>query len=266
MKQIVPQTLQALHAGSMSSNVEAGTNVFQNLSIVTWKEIVSTVVTKLDAVCIYLFLFNVTNNNIHIFTANVHILTPPPPMITLDIGDLFEISCKAVGVPTPEVVWRLNWGHIPEKCRTRSEGGVGTLTCQNIQVIFQIKKIRFIFYKLLLFLQEHDQGAYSCEAINIRGSQFAVPDTILMVNRPGKICPTGYFNDEARSPTECISCFCFGATTECQSADLFTYQVLRFFNDYKQKYFQQQKKNLGTFNLEYIYFCFFIVAIIHGSL
>lgn len=55
-------------------------------------------------------------------------------MVTLDPGAIFEITCTALGVPTPEVVWRLNWGHIPEKCTTKSEGGVGTLTCPNIQV------------------------------------------------------------------------------------------------------------------------------------
>lgn len=45
------------------------------------------------------------------------------------------ISCTAVGVPTPEVVWRLNWGHLPPKCTTQSVNGVGTLTCPDIQVI-----------------------------------------------------------------------------------------------------------------------------------
>lgn len=43
------------------------------------------------------------------------------------------LTCRAVGVPTPVVVWRLNWGHIPPKCTSTSERGVGTLTCPNIQ-------------------------------------------------------------------------------------------------------------------------------------
>lgn len=134
------------------------------------------------------------------------IVKPPPPMVNLQVGDLFVITCTAVAIPIPEVVWRLNWGHIPEKCTTVSENGVGSLTCPDIQ--------------------EQDQGAYSCEAINIKGSVFAVPDTILVVNnnRPS-ICPKGFFNEEARNPSECISCFCFGQTTECKSADLFIYQV-----------------------------------------
>lgn len=55
-------------------------------------------------------------------------------MVNLNKGDLFIITCTAVGVPTPEIVWRLNWGHIPEKCTTTSINGVGTLTCPDIQV------------------------------------------------------------------------------------------------------------------------------------
>lgn len=134
-------------------------------------------------------------------------------MINLEIGDIFEITCKALGVPTPEVMWRLNWGHIPEKCTTTSVDGLGTLRCPNIQ--------------------EEDQGAYTCEAINIRGQVLAEPDTILTVRRPGRICPPGYFNDEARNPSECISCFCFGATAECKSAHLFTYQLHPPFDSHK---------------------------------
>lgn len=68
-------------------------------------------------------------------SAAVNIVRPPPPMIELPIGSVFIISCTAVGVPTPEIVWRLNWGHIPEKCTTTSMNGVGTLTCPDIQVI-----------------------------------------------------------------------------------------------------------------------------------
>lgn len=124
-------------------------------------------------------------------------------MVNLELGETFEITCTAVGVPTPEIVWRLNWGHIPPKCRTTSDNGYGTLTCPNIQV--------------------EDQGAYSCEVINIKGTVFAVPDTILVVNR-NAVCPAGYFNEEARTEAECIKCFCFGQSTQCRSANLFIYQ------------------------------------------
>lgn len=126
-------------------------------------------------------------------------------MVNLNAGDIFIITCTAVGIPIPEVVWRLNWGHIPEKCTTTSVGGFGTLTCPDIQA--------------------EDQGAYSCEAINIRGSIIATPDAILVVNPGRSVCPDGYFNEEARDPKDCINCFCFGVSSSCRSAELFTYQL-----------------------------------------
>lgn len=76
------------------------------------------------------------------------ILIPPPPMIMVNLGTTIYINCTAVGVPTPEVVWRLNWGHVPSKCTMTSEAGYGVLTCTDAQAI--------------------DQGAYSCEAINAK--------------------------------------------------------------------------------------------------
>ncbi|XP_065349473.1 basement membrane-specific heparan sulfate proteoglycan core protein isoform X6 [Cloeon dipterum] len=129
----------------------------------------------------------------------------PKPMVVLDIGAVLTITCTAVGVPTPDVSWRLNWGHVPAKCSQTSNDGVGLLECTDIQ--------------------EQDQGAYSCEAVNTQGSTFAVPDTILVVNRQPTPCRQGTFNDLAVAPNECLNCFCFGVTTDCKSADLYTYQL-----------------------------------------
>jgi len=64
----------------------------------------------------------------------VQFQTTPPPLITLEIGEVFITTCKAVGVPIPEISWRLNWGHVPTKCEMTSVNGLGTLTCPNIQV------------------------------------------------------------------------------------------------------------------------------------
>lgn len=130
---------------------------------------------------------------------------PPPPSVYLRPGETFNITCKAVGVPTPLVLWRLNWGHIPEKCITSSHAGFGVLTCPNIAV--------------------HDSGAYSCELLNSLGSEFVTPDTILNVSGDESVCQNGFFNDKATRPEECISCFCFGVSTQCKSADLFTYAL-----------------------------------------
>ncbi|XP_018057777.1 PREDICTED: basement membrane-specific heparan sulfate proteoglycan core protein isoform X9 [Atta colombica] len=143
----------------------------------------------------------------------VYIVKPPPPMVVLMPGDMLVLTCTAIGVPIPEINWRLNWGHIPAKCTTVSTNGTGTLTCPDIQT--------------------EDQGAYSCEALNVGGFVFAVPDAIVVVKENGNICPKGKFNSEAKTAEECISCFCFGVATECRSADLFTYQIPPPFDRYK---------------------------------
>jgi hypothetical protein len=136
--------------------------------------------------------------------APVYILKPPPPMMVLDPGDTLTLTCIAVAIPMPEINWRLNWGHIPSKCSMISNNGTGTLTCPDVRV--------------------EDQGAYSCEGLNVMGFVIAVPDTILVVKNTS-VCPLSKFNSEAKRPDECISCFCFGVATECGSANLFTYQI-----------------------------------------
>nr|QYB17310.1 heparan sulfate proteoglycan [Laodelphax striatellus] len=132
---------------------------------------------------------------------------PLPPLVAVDQGGTFTAHCRMIGVPTPVVVWRKNWGHIPAKCVTTSENGYGSITCPDVQ--------------------DSDQGAYSCEGLNSRGSTFANPDVFLMMNKPNttsSTCPAGQFNNLAARPEECISCFCFGATSDCSSANLFIYQ------------------------------------------
>lgn len=150
------------------------------------------------------------DNSDEIGCQSPQVITPPPPMVRLRSGFVFNITCRATGNPVPLIVWRLNWGHIPEKCRTTSVNGFGTLTCPDIQPI--------------------DSGAYSCEIINSMGTTFVSPDTILIVDSPlneptGPVCSSGKFNNKAVSPNECINCFCFGVSTQCSSADLFIYSL-----------------------------------------
>lgn len=67
--------------------------------------------------------------------ADVYISRPPQPQnVKLNPGDTLRLVCEAVGVPTPIITWRLNWGHVPPQCRSTSEGGVGNLDCPNMQV------------------------------------------------------------------------------------------------------------------------------------
>ncbi|KAL9883895.1 terribly reduced optic lobes isoform 7-T9 [Glossina fuscipes fuscipes] len=127
----------------------------------------------------------------------------PPPTQVLKQGDFLNITCVGVGIPVPVIVWRLNWGHVPEKCISKSYAGTGNLYCPD--------------------MQSSESGAYSCEIINTKGSKFTTDTlvTVITPDRPG-VCPAGFFNMLARSPDECINCFCFGVSKTCKSADLFT--------------------------------------------
>uniref|UniRef100_W4VRB4 Putative heparan sulfate proteoglycan 2 n=1 Tax=Corethrella appendiculata TaxID=1370023 RepID=W4VRB4_9DIPT len=134
------------------------------------------------------------------------VIQPPPPSLTLVAGCILNITCRATGVPTPLVVWRLNWGHVPEKCHSVSTNGFGILTCGDIQPI--------------------DSGAYSCEIINTMGTHFVSPDTILIVTGANdSVCRSGYFNDKAIRQEDCVNCFCFGVSNQCKSANLYTYSL-----------------------------------------
>lgn len=90
-------------------------------------------------------------------------MTPPIPEITVEINGTFTIVCEAIGVPTPLIVWRLNWGNIPtgDRVIVTSIEGRGVLTIRNAV--------------------PEDAGAYTCEAINNRGSIFAIPDALIIV-------------------------------------------------------------------------------------
>ncbi|ETE59279.1 Basement membrane-specific heparan sulfate proteoglycan core protein, partial [Ophiophagus hannah] len=45
------------------------------------------------------------------------VITPPEEFIQAAPGDTIRFTCVAVGVPTPLISWRLNWGHIPTSRR-----------------------------------------------------------------------------------------------------------------------------------------------------
>ncbi|KAH8235981.1 hypothetical protein KR032_011790, partial [Drosophila birchii] len=133
-------------------------------------------------------------------------IRPPPPVKNLLEGESLDLTCVATGTPTPTIVWRLNWGHVPEKCESKSFGGTGTLHCPDMRL--------------------GDSGAYSCEIINTRGTTFVTPDTIVTVTQQRTdVCEAGFFNMLARRADECVKCFCFGVATSCDSANLFTYAI-----------------------------------------
>ncbi|XP_035997428.1 basement membrane-specific heparan sulfate proteoglycan core protein isoform X6 [Fundulus heteroclitus] len=137
------------------------------------------------------------------------VVSPPEESIEAARGSTVTFTCQAVGVPTPIINWRLNWGHIPDSSRfimTR-ENGRGTLTIRDVR--------------------EEDQGAYTCEAINAKGLVFGIPDGVLTLisnPNPGN-CPDGHFSVDNR----CISCFCAGLSTNCKRTGRYRNQIsLRF--------------------------------------
>ncbi|KAM9505211.1 basement membrane-specific heparan sulfate proteoglycan core protein-like isoform 19-T19 [Salvelinus alpinus] len=135
------------------------------------------------------------------------VTSPPEESFEAERGETVTFNCVAVGVPTPIITWRLNWGHIPISGRISmtSENGRGSLTIRDVK--------------------EADQGAYTCEAINAKGLVFGIPDGVLsLTQKPGN-CPNGHFSVEGR----CISCFCFGITKNCGNTGRYRNQInLRF--------------------------------------
>ncbi|XP_018799859.1 PREDICTED: basement membrane-specific heparan sulfate proteoglycan core protein isoform X8 [Bactrocera latifrons] len=144
-------------------------------------------------------------------------IRPPPPNVRLESGEALNITCVGTGVPVPLIVWRLNWGHVPDKCVTKNYGGTATLYCPN--------------------MASQDQGAYSCEILNPKGRVFVTPDTQVTVNPPttADVCPAGFFNMLARRPDECIDCFCFGISKTCKSANLFNFAIQPSISSHKVK-------------------------------
>ncbi|XP_071333360.1 basement membrane-specific heparan sulfate proteoglycan core protein isoform X1 [Trachinotus anak] len=139
------------------------------------------------------------------------VTSPPEESIQAARGATVRFTCQAVGVPTPIITWRLNWGHIPVSGRISmtSENGRGTLTIRDVK--------------------EADQGAYTCEAINAKGLVFGIPDGVLTLTsnpNPGN-CPDGHFSVSGR----CVSCFCAGITKNCKSTGRYRNQISLRFNE-----------------------------------
>ncbi|XP_059511622.1 basement membrane-specific heparan sulfate proteoglycan core protein isoform X10 [Stegostoma tigrinum] len=137
------------------------------------------------------------------------VITPPEETVMVKRGATVTLTCVAAGVPTPIITWRLNWGHIPVSSRI-------TMTSQNGQGTLIIRDAK-----------ESDQGAYTCEAINAKGMIFAIPDALLILKSNPGVCSEGQFHVEGS--LQCLPCFCFGVTRNCESANRYRNQIhLRF--------------------------------------
>ncbi|KAM6977222.1 basement membrane-specific heparan sulfate proteoglycan core protein [Aplochiton taeniatus] len=137
------------------------------------------------------------------------VTSPPEESIQAARGETVTFTCQAVGVPTPIITWRLNWGHIPVSGRISmtSDNGRGTLTIRDVK--------------------EADQGAYTCEAINAKGLVFGIPDGVLSLTQKGGNCPAGHFSVEGR----CMPCFCAGITKNCQATGRYRNRISLRFTD-----------------------------------
>ncbi|KAG7477685.1 hypothetical protein MATL_G00072180 [Megalops atlanticus] len=138
------------------------------------------------------------------------VTSPPEESIMVARGETVTFTCVAVGVPTPIITWRLNWGHIPVSGRITmtSENGRGTLVIRDVK--------------------EADQGAYTCEAINAKGMVFGIPDGVLSLSQNPDDCPDGHFSVVGNP--HCVPCFCFGITKSCQSTSRYRSQIRLRFN------------------------------------
>ena len=67
-------------------------------------------------------------------TGSPAIRQAPPSSMTVQQGETVVIECEAIGVPTPLIIWRLNWGHIgdPPRVTTTNNNGRGVLTIRQV--------------------------------------------------------------------------------------------------------------------------------------
>lgn len=69
-------------------------------------------------------------------------------------GQNLVIECEVVGVPPPAIIWRYNWGCLPQGDRAIVEPVVSRFGCGGARSRLTIKNI-----------QEGDDGIYNCEGI-----------------------------------------------------------------------------------------------------
>ncbi|VDM32229.1 unnamed protein product [Hydatigera taeniaeformis] len=69
-------------------------------------------------------------------------------------GQNLEIECEVLGVPPPAIIWRFNWGCLPESVRTRVKPVSSRLGCTGSRSRLTIRNV-----------QEGDDGIYNCEGL-----------------------------------------------------------------------------------------------------
>ncbi|XP_038076283.1 basement membrane-specific heparan sulfate proteoglycan core protein-like isoform X2 [Patiria miniata] len=157
--------------------------------------------------------FDCEDRSDEIACTSPQVVQSPISPVTVTVGATVVVTCIALGNPVPIISWRFNWGPLPDasKAVATSENGRGTLTIYNVQ--------------------ESDQGAYTCEAMNSIGYLFAIPDAIVIIIPPEGICTGSVFNKAAQVPDDCIECFCFDVTNRCTGSNYYSTQTSLVFNN-----------------------------------
>ncbi|KAL5960785.1 Basement membrane-specific heparan sulfate proteoglycan core protein [Taenia solium] len=69
-------------------------------------------------------------------------------------GQDLMIECEVLGVPPPAIIWRFNWGCLPQSTRTRVEPVSSRFGCTGSRSRLTIRNV-----------QEGDDGIYNCEGL-----------------------------------------------------------------------------------------------------
>lgn len=69
-------------------------------------------------------------------------------------GQDLMIECEVLGVPPPAIIWRFNWGCLPQSARIRVESVSSRFGCTGSRSRLTIRNV-----------QEGDDGIYNCEAL-----------------------------------------------------------------------------------------------------
>jgi len=155
------------------------------------------------------------------------VVQPPNRFVNATLGSTVRLECRADGFPTPVITWRVNWNNVPSPPRVSmtSENGFGTLIIRNVQYT--------------------DQGAYSCQAMNIMKMKLAVPDAILKI--VGDDCESGSYRVQTiDGESICKPCYCSGVTDVCRAGSKQYQPIVADFNSPEDK----QNVSLKPINYE----------------
>ena len=165
----------------------------------------------------------------------------PPKFLSVETGGSFVLHCRDVRVPTSNVTWTRNYGHVPSNCNSTRLVEVRRLThfigykviisttifflCQSAH--YTVLTILFCSIEGLGTLTCHkvkptDEGIYTCSgAGGFYSALFFSQDTILnVIDSSRAFCSPPKNNSAISTPAECQDCYCFGITKECFSPDL----------------------------------------------